>query len=178
MSYTAAPATRLLATHCCSCGRPLVDSISVNLGIGPECRKGYDAGISPVQQDKANILTREAAVACQQGRIERVLEIADEIDSIGLEILGDKIRRRFVNAERNAKIKIVENNGTLSVETPYKRKGDFAAAWRAIPGRRWNRSTGKNEIPVNQKQALWNLLKEWFPGDFGNGPQGLFRIPA
>lgn len=176
MSYTAAPATKLLATHCCSCGRPLVDSISVNLGIGPECRKGWDAGISTAQKDKANVLTREAAVACQQGRIERVLEIADEIDSIGLEILGDKIRRRFVNAERNAKIKIVETDGMLIVSTPYKRKGDFVAAWRSIPGRRF--VNGKNQIPVAAKQQLWGLLKRFFPGDFGNGPQGLFRIPA
>lgn len=41
MGYENAPATKLLATHCCCCARPLVDAKSVELGIGPECRKRH-----------------------------------------------------------------------------------------------------------------------------------------
>ena len=44
MSYENAPATKMLATNCCCCGRPLVDSMSVELGIGPECRGGATGG--------------------------------------------------------------------------------------------------------------------------------------
>ena len=45
MSYENAPATRMLATHCAACGRPLVDATSVETGMGPVCREryGYDA---------------------------------------------------------------------------------------------------------------------------------------
>lgn len=50
-SYTAAPACEMLATHCCVCGLPLLDALSVELGIGPICRKkyGFDAPIGIVQ---------------------------------------------------------------------------------------------------------------------------------
>lgn len=41
--YENAPAAAMLATHCC-CGRPLLDAVSVEAGIGPDCRKkhGFD----------------------------------------------------------------------------------------------------------------------------------------
>lgn len=41
MSYENAPATKMLATHCACCARPLVDAESVELGIGPDCRKRH-----------------------------------------------------------------------------------------------------------------------------------------
>lgn len=43
-SYVNAPATKMLATNCACCGRPLVDAHSVETGVGPDCRKmhGYD----------------------------------------------------------------------------------------------------------------------------------------
>ena len=40
-THEKAKATRLLATHCCVCWRPLVDAKSVEMGIGPVCRKKY-----------------------------------------------------------------------------------------------------------------------------------------
>ena len=178
MSYESAPATILLATNCCVCGRALVDSISVEMGIGPECRKGWDLGIAPETQKACNLLTHRAALACTEGRIEEVRAIAKEISDLGLTVLADKISQRFKNAEKNAKITIrVNADGSLSVETPYKRSlgAEFATAWRAIPGRRWN---GKaNVIPAHSKRELWELLKRFFAGEFGKGPQGTFRIP-
>jgi len=39
--YMRAKATRILATHCCICCRELVDAKSVEVGIGPVCRKRY-----------------------------------------------------------------------------------------------------------------------------------------
>lgn len=179
MSYTAAPACQLLATHCCCCGRPLVDSVSVELGIGPECRKGFDGGIDANTQDECNRLTRAAAVAAQNGNVERVREIAAEIETLGLASLADKVRKRFVNAEKRAKITIVNNGDTLVVETPFRRKDSsgFIEAWRNIPGRRYDRSRNANVVPVNQKRQLWQLLQQFFPGEYGKGPQGVFRIP-
>ena len=176
--YTAAPACGLLATNCCACGRPLVDSISVSLGIGPECRAGFDGGITPDQQDAANKLTYLAALAAQEGRIEEVREHAEAIRALGLTVLADKVGSRFVNAERNAKIEIIEQGDLLKVVTPFRRgdKDAFIAAWRAIPGRRY--SSGANLIPVGQKRALWGLLQQFFPGQYGRGPKGLFRVPS
>ncbi len=41
MGYENAPATILLATNCACCGRALVDAVSVETCIGPECRKKF-----------------------------------------------------------------------------------------------------------------------------------------
>ena len=65
----------------------------------------------------------------------------------------------------------------LKVVTPFRRgdKQAFIEAWRAIPGRRY--SNGANLIPLNGKQALWELLQRFFPNQFAVGPKGVFRIP-
>jgi hypothetical protein len=55
-------------------------------------------------------------------------------------------------------------------------KAEFAAAWRAIPGRRW--VNGRNVIPTSSKRNLWNLLKTFFPGEFGVAPTGTFKVPG
>jgi hypothetical protein len=178
MSYTSAPATILLATNCCVCGRPLVDSISVSLGIGPECRSGFDGGISPEVQEKANKLTFQAAIAAQEGKVYEVKSIATQIEWLGLTELAQKVANRFVNAERLAKIDITSMGGDYyKVTTPFRRgdKDAFIQAWRAIPGRRY--SNGANMIPVSQKRALWELLKQFFPGQYVKGPSGVFRLP-
>lgn len=177
MSYTESIQCRLLASQCCCCGRPLVDAISVQLGIGPECRGGFDGGIRPEIQDECNRLTYLAAIAAQEGKIEEVREIADLIQAMGLPTLAEKIARRFVNAERNVKITIeVRDGDMLAVKTPFRRgkKAEFIEAWRRIPGRRY--SAGVNLVPVTQREALWTLLREFFPGDFARGPKGIFRI--
>jgi hypothetical protein len=178
VNYTDAPATALLATHCCACGRPLVDAISVSLGIGPECRDGYTGGITPSQQADANRLTYAAAVAAQKGQIEVVRRIAEEVRSLGLAILAEKIADRFVNAERLAKVRITAVGDLLEVRTPFRRgaSAEFVAAWRAIPGRRY--SKGVNVVPASSKAALWSLLRTFFGGHYAVGPSGAFKIPA
>ena len=43
-TYESAPSTILLATHCACCNRPLRDAVSVEAGMGPDCRDkhGYN----------------------------------------------------------------------------------------------------------------------------------------
>lgn len=177
MSYENAPATKMLATNCCCCGRPLVDSMSVEMGIGPECRNGATGGITEIQRELCNQLTHRAALAAQDGNITEVREIASQIADLGLVQLAEKVASRFVNAERMAKIVIGQQGDFLVVKTPYKRSAssEFVSAWRMIPGRRF--SSGKNFVPMSSKRELWNLLLRFFPGEYGKGPQGVFKIP-
>ena len=178
MSYENATATKLLATHCVICGRPLVDATSVELGTGPECRSHNDAGIPDMTRESANKLVFEAAVAADQGRIEDVLKYASEIDALGLVTLAEKVRHRFKNAaDREVGILIEVDGNQYRVKTPFRRgdKERFINAWRNIPGRRFVK--GANYVPVTQKAALWNLLREFFGGQFARGPKGLFRLP-
>lgn len=176
-TYENAPATKMLATNCVCCGRPLVDAISVEMGIGPECRKENDGGIAPATRDEANKIVHDAAVAAGLGRIAEVLAAADKVEALGLAVLAGKMRRRFKSAEHLAEIEIVEVNGMYRVVTPYRRKEskDFVAAWRAIPGRRWD--NGANVVPTASRLALYGLLKRFFGGRYAKGPKGVFRIP-
>lgn len=177
-TYKNASATKMLASNCAVCGRALVDAISVEMGIGPECRKDYDGGISEENRIQANKIVHDAAMAAGIGRISEVLEAADKVEAIGLTVLANKMRRRFRNAKRLAEIEIEKiPGGFYRVITPYRRKDSkaFVAAWRSVPGRRWE--NGSNIIPVSSKTALWTVLKEFFGGRYANGPKGTFRIP-
>jgi hypothetical protein len=181
MSYVNAPATQLLATNCCCCGRPLVDSVSVELGIGPECRAGETNDITEQQRTLCNKLTHHAAIAAQSGKIDLVRECAQAIRDLGLISLADKVEHRFVNAERLAKIRISEAGGEfegyLKVVTPFRRgdKAAFISAWRAIPGRRY-KNDANYVLPVHAGKVL-DILKRFFPGQYDIGRKGPFKIP-
>jgi len=43
-NHEASPACELVATRCVCCGRKLTDAVSVELGIGPDCRQTYGYG--------------------------------------------------------------------------------------------------------------------------------------
>jgi hypothetical protein len=183
--YTTAPATILLATNCVCCGRPLVDACSVELGIGPECRNGvFPEDVDEADRQLANEHVHHAAIAAQNGHAQKVVEYAELIRKLGFVELADKVERRFkegvVQAERKADITIEEKEGYMLITTPYRR-GDaeaFKAAWRAIPGRKYIYKRKANEVPVAQKVAVWELLQKFFPGKWGVGPKGAFRVPT
>lgn len=56
MSYENAPATKMVATRCASCSRPLVDSESVNAGMGPDCRKRHGYNAAQYEADWAHVI--------------------------------------------------------------------------------------------------------------------------
>ena len=175
--YTDSPACKMLNVRCVICGRLLVDAISIEAGLGPECRKENDGGIGSEVRGEANKIVHQAALAAGLGRISEVLEAANKVESMGLVVLAGKMRRRFKNAERQADIEIVESNGYYKVVTPYRRKDSkaFINAWRKVPGRRWE--NGANVVPVESKTALWAVLRDFFGGNYAKGPKGIFKIP-
>jgi hypothetical protein len=137
--------------------------------------------ISPDVQDAANKLVFLAAIAAQQGHIDEVMAKADAVQALGLNVLADKIRRRFKGAfVRQTDLQIVELGEFLRVKTPFRRgaKAEFIEAWRAVPGRRFDRATECNVIPKTSKVELWGLLCKFFPGKYGVGPKGVFRVPV
>jgi hypothetical protein len=180
MSYEDAPQTKMLATHCCVCGRPLVDAKSVELGIGPECGQ-FLHGVSDItegQRELGNQLVHAASVYTSQGRLDKVRECATAIGAIGLVGLAEILEDRCNDAVAKAKIEIGEADGRLWVSTPFKRsrKEEFTKAWRAIPGRRWDAAHECNVVPADQRPAVLALLKEFFPGEYAVGPKGPFMV--
>jgi hypothetical protein len=183
MAYQDTPACQMLATHCVSCGRALLDSVSVEVGMGPECRDGiFPVDVDDCDREVANAYVYNAAIAAQEGRAEDVVKLASLIRDLGFDTLADRVAKRFTGkveqSKRNFKIVIDTADGGFMVKTPFRRgaKNAFIQAWREIPGRRYNRDKNANFVPADSKAALWGLLTEFFPGEWATGPKGVFRI--
>lgn len=86
--YTAAPATALVATVCCACGRPLVDADSVTRGMGPECAEKYGCAIDAVLPEAAAMET----LACKLTVTMEDLWLGDEAARAMIERVRDDVR--------------------------------------------------------------------------------------
>ena len=116
--YESAPATKLLATHCACCGRALVDAVSVERCIGPDCAERYGApeaqgepnwdrvmavldGIVAVADVNPMFTPREAAnklvfeVARKGVTRDFARPIFEALAALGFEVLADRIAKRF-----------------------------------------------------------------------------------
>lgn len=175
--YESAPATRLLATHCAACGRPLLDAVSVEMGIGPVCREGaYPECLSPEVHAEANRIVHAVAIAQAPN-----LAGAARLRELGFEALADLIVERFVTvrifeatADSDHSAAIRRGDVFLKVRTPYS--DEATADWRAIPGRYWRKEEKVNAVPASQRKALWALLRRHFAGALAVGPKGPFTI--
>lgn len=174
-SYVNAPATKMLATHCAVCARPLLDAQSVECGIGPDCRKRYGYDMPEAADDvrkAANALVREIA-KIQKG--DAALALAEELRKLGWVQLSARI------ATRLTKIHIVEKgDGLLAVTTPYS--SFFGSTLRAaIPGTRWDVKAKVWLVPEKEdgvRAKLHKILVDRFAGMWAVGPKGPFVLKA
>lgn len=172
MSYENAPATKLLATHCAVCSRPLVDAESVDTGIGPECRKrhGYNTKVTAEQRTAANKLVHDIALAVSHDDHAKVTEAikaaAFQLPALGFTKLAD------VLVKRSATITIAERGMDLTVDCPYRE--ELVVAWRGLG--RWDREAKCRVVPPEQRRELWTFLKRHYAGALGVGPKGVFVV--
>jgi hypothetical protein len=170
MSYENLRSTKMLATNCAVCGRPLRDAVSVEMGIGPDCRAkyGYNDCVNDENRMAANRLIFQ--IADLQTGIDAV-ECARQLRNLGFAKLSAKIATRLFS------VRITREGDKFVVSTPYTEAA--VAAFRAVPGRKWNKEASANEVPVSYKSQLWAALKKAFPGQEALGPDGQFiSIPA
>lgn len=166
--YESSPACIMLATHCAACGKPLVDSISVNSGMGPDCRKkhGYNVDVSPEARAEANAIVH--SIALDRHSLTS-LEGCARLHTLGFVKLAQVI------SERIAEIVIeILADGRYSVETPYS--ADAVVVMRRIRGRRWDADAKRNTFPAEARGELFTALKSLYPGSLGIGPKGPFRL--
>lgn len=166
-NYEAAPATRMLATHCLVCNRPLVEAVSVQTGIGPECRKksGYDATVDSAVRDEANRLVYQIA-ADRHMAPEQLDAACKRLEHLGF----GRLAARVLDARVRIHIDIA--GGFVELRSP------FSEALLPVPGRRWIADREINRYPESAKVALYAALKLAFPGQLARGPKGLFKIAA
>ncbi len=170
MSYENAPATQLVATRCAVCSRALVDAVSVETGIGPECRKkyGFNQEASPEARAEANRLVYR--IAARQDGLD-VAQACEALCALGFTKLAARIMERLVT------VTITEAAyGRLAVSTPYS--VEVVDAMRRIPGRRWDGEAKANTFPATERRAIFTALQNCFPGVIATGPRGVFQIPA
>jgi len=188
MSYENAPATAMLATECACCGRPLLDAVSVEAGVGPDCRAkyGYGEQQGPADWTRAEELlgshVRGAALAHAWGADAQAAANAlvhavganaaahgDCVAAIGA--LGfTKLAAKLV--DRAHGIVVEEADGLLRVKTPFSPA--FNDAVHRVPGQRWIKAEKVRVVPTSSRVALWAALKAVFPrGTVVSGPKGL-----
>jgi hypothetical protein len=167
MGYETAPATQLLATHCAVCARPLVDAKSVEIGIGPDCRRkhGFDVDVPEESRVEANGLVYRIA-AEQDG--EGVGAMCDRLRVLGFEVLAARILARV------APVRIIDTGDAIELFAPYR--PEAVEALRAVPGRRWNKERKVTVFPLGSRGALWKALQRGYAGLMATGPKGTFVI--
>lgn len=95
MSYENAPATKLLATACACCGRALVDAVSVETGIGPDCREKYGVTFDTTNDAHVEANALVFQVARKGMTAESARPIFDRLAALGFSVLADRIAKRF-----------------------------------------------------------------------------------
>lgn len=161
MSYENAPATKMLATHCAICSRPLLDAVSVEIGMGPDCRRrhGFEGASAPAVDDdargKANAIVH--AIACGQPA-EQLAASINDLRALGFAKLADVLVARKVRVSVRA-----FDASYYAVKTPFS--GEAVEAFRHLPGRRWAKAEKVNLVARGSREALWTLLRRYFRGE-------------
>jgi len=177
--YENAPATKMVATHCACCARPLVDAPSVERGIGPDCARkyGFADAQGPADWNKALDLVNDSlpescleywdkdprkvanilvhAIACNT----RAAECRDFIRIVSA--LGYvKLAVKLAEATGACTVSLVD--GMYIVSTPFSHEWNDAV-WQ-VKGQRWDPQRKVRVVPAKERQALWMALCCAFPG--------------
>ena len=194
-TYETSPACILVATHCCVCGKLLVEADSVNTGIGPKCAKRTHYGHFDKEPDifKAATLLNEIGVvielvdphkaanqlvytiAANQGNLPLVRKLTEVVFLMGYTVLANVLRKRFAPVTFT-----VQTEGDLLFAS-FEAKGDenFNLALdliRTVPGKRWVKERKGNTFPLNSRGPLWATLKKLPKGSVVEGDKGVAVI--
>ena len=162
MSHEAAPAIALVATHCCLCGRALVDAESVECGVGPVCRRKYGYVDGPdCNRTEANRLVYEIAAAPAANDVPGKVTA---IRLLGYYKLAERLTERLLS--NMGTVLVTYEADTMVIESDGLTDDGFRtllAILRSVPGRRWDANRKLNTVPVSQKRALWDALRSKMP---------------
>lgn len=190
MSYEEAPATALVATHCCVCGRPLLEAESLASGIGPICaeKTGYGRqGLPPEVRERVNKLVYQLAAL---GRSMQAVPLLTELRELGFGRIADRIELRLADV-LNVEVRLeLRPDGLLQLEIPFVAEraafDALVADLREVPGRRVETVPGSSDgirrvttIPNKTASilALYRVLSRHLAGRLAKSPKGVFVIP-
>lgn len=169
MGYEQAKSTKMLATHCFACRKPLRDSLSVEIGMGPVCRgrAGYDqVGCTLEERQRANALIHKLAL--HQEDAEVIRNSCMELVGLGFRGVAEVVAKRLGVTVSDSE------DGRFTIKVPFS--WDWVKAVRPIPGRIFNRKEYNETYPVEQKGRVYAALQQIYPGLVGMGPKGFFVV--
>ncbi len=174
--YENAPATKMLATHCACCSRPLVDAQSVETGVGPMCRQKHlvPDKVTGLARVEGNRLIHRIA-KLQTGK--EVTAAVARLKVLGFEHVVERINQRILRKRRPV-VKIHYQSGRLFMKAsvPHGLWNAWLGAMRSIPEMRYESASAGNSFPMSKKRSVYGLLCQYFPGQLGTGPKGDFII--
>jgi len=174
MTYENAPATKLVATHCACCARPLVDAESLSWGIGPVCRKKHGLTLKklgPEVHKQANVTLFKIA-ALFPTDLPTALVLTEGLRSLApsLEHVCDKILARACS------VVITSDGDWTLLDTAYS--PELPGKFKAVGGR-WRPEKKVWAFPATRRVDVFKMLLATFAGQYAMTPSGaVWRIPT
>jgi hypothetical protein len=178
MSYREAPATKMLATDCAACGLPLLDALSVELGMGEHCRRrhcgwtkrqGWGNPVAPDLERAAAYLDAAGLIdlfvagdpratcnkvvhrlACGLDCNEKHVRAIAALAALGYRRLAEACAPDLLT------VRVEAEGGELVVKAEFSEA--FNAAMHRVPGARWVPARKARLVPVASKAALWGAI--------------------
>jgi hypothetical protein len=164
----------MVATNCAVCHLPLLDAKSVELGIGPICRKkfGFDMDCKPKVREEANQIVHDIAV--DPYHAEHLVRIT-RLKQLGFIALAEKILAHVLA------VTVSVNGDFIAVNSKYN--PDFVDKMRRIRGT-WDKdgtrfNLGKKVwvVDVSHKAEVWLAIRQDYAGQVALvGGAGIIRI--
>ena len=203
-TYENAAKTKLIATHCVCCGRPLCDAQSVETGVGPICGRkyGYDKCDRDADFQRAivssktagcydsvaalvansdarsacNVLTHLLAADPENKRRDHII---DAIRYLGFSKLAERLKDRLTGSRGELTVAV---DGQYLLVSSVNLSGDMFTAllteFRSVPGRRWMPELRSNRFPASSKSQLWRAMCRAAAGCRLVSDKGESTIPA
>ena len=185
--------TKMLATSCVLCGKPLLDGASVEAGMGKTCRSKHGGDeISAETRKEANKLVHKAGVLRQKsGSTIEFIEVIHGLREIGCDTIADAIATRCVapeitlNKEGSFYQLTIASVSKLSTSDVRGMKWNLIAEFKEnVPNTDGFNKKGEDNIwryhfNSRAKRTVWDIMKKIIPGAKGTAPDGsAFVIPA
>lgn len=185
----------LTATHCACCGKDLRDSVSVTMGIGPDCASHHYnipfditdemvmAALGRLAQSKLDSKLKVAVrdlkdkprdlcnvlvwwASVHLNEVDTVLACAEIVSLLGFVSLGDRLR------ERNTNVIISKDDDTYIVRCRSKANTirNMARIKEAVKVSREGRFKYGWKFPSSVKALVWTILGEDFGDEWATVP--------
>lgn len=168
MGYENSKACQMLATHCACCGKELVDAASVELGLGPVCRRKYWSLKEIPEENRvlANKIVYSIAAQLGEKPSDALCQMVF-LRELGFDKLVDRIEKRVI------KVRVDKDGDVYIVRAPYREEA--IPSWREVG--RWQRDDKTYRVPLENRRGLWSLLRAFYPGELAKSDD-YFKVPG